>query len=646
MCGICGVVGGDREREEGRVAAMSRALAHRGPDGHGLWADDGAVLGHRRLAVIDPSPAGRQPMGSADGRFWITYNGEVYNYRELRRELETLGASFRTGTDTEVVLELFRREGAACLPRLNGMFAFAVWDRVSRRLFAARDPFGQKPFYYAVRGRRFLFASEVKGLLAHPEVPAEPDLEAVDDFLSLRFIAAPATMVRGVRKLPAGHWLAWGEAGLRTGRHFELSFPEAGDAADGDAEAELRDRLEEAVAAHMTSDVPVGAFLSGGLDSSVVVAAMARRSPEPVDTFCVGSGVPGFDERPHARLLATRYGTRHRESCVSPGLLSRIPELVAGLDEPCDPIAACFDEAARLAARHRKVVLGGDGGDEIFGGFDRYAAFGWAERYAALPRWVRGGVLGPLIRSLRESFGYKSLSQRARWLDSVGRDRGGRLYARMTAHFRFGPEDKAWLYGPALQGLVASRDALAAVADPFERAPSDVPLNRMLYADLLTRFPEHTLALSDRLGMAHGLEVRAPFLDRELVRFGLSVPAGLRVRGRTTKAQLRSAVRPWLPEPLVERPKQGFMFPVAYWLDAQALARVRTDLSAGSLVREGWIDGAAVERLVGEHARGRTDHHVRLWMLLSLEAWHRLYVEGRGAETSVSEPLPRAGGLP
>jgi asparagine synthase (glutamine-hydrolysing) len=390
-------------------------------------------------------------------------------------------------------------------------------------------------------------------------------------------------------------------------------------------------RIDEAVAMHMVSDVPVGAFLSGGLDSSVVVAKMAKRSSVPISTFCVGSDVPAYDERGHARTMAAHSGTAHHEVAVSSDLLHRIPRLVRCMDEPSDPIAACIDEVARLASRHVKVVLGGDGGDEMFAGFDRYAAFPWVARYAALPAWLCTGVFGRAAGALPESFAYKSLSQKARWLASVSVERGGRLYARMTSHFRFGPEDKQWLYGPWLRAALGSRDTLAAVAEPFERTPAHDDLDRMIGADLLTRLPEHTLMLADRLGMAHGLEVRAPLLDVPLAELCLAMPARLRIRGTVTKYALRRAAQPWLPTSLLRRAKQGFMFPVAYWLAGERLRDVAATLRAGPLLREGWVEAPAIDRLIEEHAARRADHHVRIWMLMSLDAWHRIYLGGEQA---------------
>ncbi len=629
MCGIAGVVGGDPGRERPLVERMSEVQRHRGPDDGGIARLDGAVLANRRLAVIDPG-ARSQPMESPDGRFVITYNGEIYNHRALRAELEGRGHAFRTRTDTEVLLRLFELEGWKALDRLHGMFAFAIWDRRERRLHAARDAFGQKPFHHAVVGERFIFASEIKGVLAHPDVGRDPDLESVDHYLTQRFVPAPRTMFRAVRKLPAGHRLEWKGGEVRVERWFEPRFGALEPRSDEAWIEGLRERVERAVERHLESDVPVGALLSGGLDSGVVVASMAARLGPGVPTFCVGTEVASLDERPWAAEVARHFGTRHREERVGDETLAAIPTLVRALDEPSDPIAACTWTAARLASSEVKVALGGDGGDEVFGGFDRYAAFVRVEQWAGLPGWVRRGVTGSLARLLPGAQRYKSLGQKARWLHGLDGLRGGALYARMTSIFRFGPDEKAWAWGEAL-AEAANGEAERLIEELFDQVPmggegvgaAEDRLNRMLRTDLLTRLPEHSLLLADRLSMTHGLELRSPLLDRELWDFAASMPARLRVRGSRTKVALREAFRGHLPDAVLARPKQGFMLPFGHWMQGSSLEAIRVRLEEGPLVREAWIAPGAASRLAAEHGAGGADHHVRLWMLLALDAWAR-----------------------
>lgn len=639
MCGICGVVGGDGREELTRVERMTAALTHRGPDDSGTYRDEGAVLGHRRLTIIDLA-AGRQPLANEDETVWITYNGEIYNYRELRSELAARGHVFRTTTDTEVIVHLYEELGTRCVERLRGMFAFAIWDRRRGRLFAARDRLGQKPFYYAESRGRLLFASEIKGILEHEDIRVEVEDAAVDFYLSLRFVPPPLTLIRGIRKLPAGHVLTWENGALNVSPYWRMTFePEPG---RGEEEwiQELRERVEEAVRIHMVSDVPVGAFLSGGIDSSVIVSCMVRNAENPIRTFSVGSDDESFDETPYARRVSDLCGTRHEEAFVrASSQFATIPNLVRALDEPSDPIAACMYEVARLASEEVKVVLGGDGGDEIFAGFDRYAAFPWVDRYAALPRWFRRGVVHSLVDRMSESFAYKSWTQRIRWLDQVSKPESpGRRYARMTSFFRFSPDQKAWLYGPRMAEVLRTNDAEAAIAEPFERLGGLDTLHKMLSVDSVTRLPEHTLMLTDRLGMAHGLETRAPLLDHELVEFCATMPAGLKIRGGTTKYAMREAARRWLPDDIVSRPKQGFMFPVAHWLSRNRLRFLRHQLLRGPLVSGGWIQPTAVGRLISEHRRRTTDHHVRIWMLLNLDIWLRIYLE-KGSAIELAETM-------
>jgi asparagine synthase (glutamine-hydrolysing) len=525
------------------------------------------------------------------------------------------------------VLHLYEERGERCLDRLRGMFAFAIWDRRRQRLFAARDRFGQKPLFYSAPGDRFLFASEIKGLLA-AGVPAEPEPAAIDCYLTFRFVPPPLTMLHDVRKLAAGHYLLWSRGELRVERWWELEFRQGTSRPVSDWLAELAERLRGAVESHLVSDVPVGALLSGGLDSSLVVALMAQARGASLSTFAIGSEVPSYDERPHARLVAAHCGTDHRERVVSSAVLADIPRLVRCLDEPSDPIAACFFESARLASEHVKVALGGDGGDELFVGFDRYVAWRWLDWYGRLPVAVREGVIRPVVERMRDSFAYKGMAQRARWLVEVGSEKGSSRYARMNSFFRFGPEERSRLYGPTLRAALKGHGAEEAITRPFEEGPATDTLHRMLHTDIVTKLPEHTLMLSDRLSMAQGLELRAPLLDHELAEFTAAMPAQLKLRHGTTKWAMRQVAGDLLPAEIVARPKQGFMFPVAHWLNEDTAGDHRASLLSGPLVGAGWIESTAIEGLFTEHLASRVDHHVRIWMLLNLEAWFRIYVLG------------------
>ncbi len=647
MCGICGIVGRNAEGEATSLRAMARGIAHRGPDAEGFHLAEGVALGNRRLEVIDLE-TGDQPLCNEDGTVWVTFNGEIYNYPELRDELERAGHRFRSQTDTEVLVHLYEEHGVGCVDRLRGMFAFAVWDASRRTLFAARDRFGQKPFFYAERDGRLYFASEVKSFLAHPRLTAEPEPAAVDYFLTFRFVPPPLTMFRGIHNLPPGHSLTWREGTLEIGRYWSPDFTRTETRSKEEWLEALRERLRDAVRCHLLSDVPVGALLSGGLDSGIVVGLMAEALDAPFRTFCVGSESRSFDERPFARTVASHVGATHRERCVGPERLRCLPRIVRHLDAPTDPIAACFYESARLAAEDVKVVLGGDGGDEMFAGFDRFAAFRWVGWYGRLPRWIREQVVRPAVERLRTSFGYKNPAEKARWLIEVAAAEGfGERYARMSSYFRFGAEARHGLYGRGLRSALAGQRAEEAVARPFDEAPARDLLHRMIYTDLVTRFPEHTLLLTDRLSMAHGLEARSPLLDDRLAELCAAMPADMKVRGRTTKYALRQVARDYLPSEIVRRPKQGFQFPVAEWLlDDGGLEGVRRSLASGPLVRWEWVRREAVEILFREHADRRADHHVRIWLLQSLDLWCRMYLEGAGVDELESGILGRASSAP
>ncbi len=608
---------------------MAELLAHRGPDDQGHHVEGPIGLASRRLSIIDLE-GGHQPMGNEDGSVWVVHNGEIYNYRRLRQELAAAGHRFRTESDTEVILHLYEEEGEACVQRLNGMFAFAIWDAAAEKLVLARDRLGQKPLVYAEEGDSFLFASEVKSLLAASRLPREIDWEALHHYLSLRFIPPPYTMLRHVRKLPPGHVLVYQQGQVRLQRYWDVSFVDKLDLSEAEILEALRQKLAAAVSSHLISDVPVGAFLSGGLDSSMVVALMAQdASRAAVSTFAIGVAEQDFDELPYARLVASHYQTHHVEQRVEADIVRTLPQLIWHLDEPSDPIAACQYQAAALAARHVKVVLGGDGGDELFAGFDRYLGLGYVDTYAALPGFLRRRVIGPALARLPDSFAYKNATQKMLWLDQLAAvpDLGAR-YAEATCFFRFSHQDKRELYGDALWQSLGHLDSAQVIAGPFNAVAAADPLDRMLYADYNTRLPEHSLMLADRMSMAHSLELRSPLLDHELVEFMAAVPSRLKVGRRVPKALLRKLAGDYLPPDIVRRPKHGFMFPVAYWFRGDLYPLVRDTLAQSTFVKEGLFRRDSVLQLVEDHRQGRRDNHVRLWMLLNLEVWQRIFIQG------------------
>lgn len=627
MCGICGKYSPSGVRP-GEVHTMLQRLIHRGPDDEGVYINGCIGLGNRRLSIIDLSN-GRQPICNEDETVWIVYNGEIYNYRQLRRDLEGKGHLFRTGSDTEVIVHLYEDLGERCVDRLSGMFALAIWDETRQRLVLARDRIGQKPLFYSQDGPDFMFGSEIKAILALSRQSPELDPLAMHDYLSLRFVAPPRTMFKGIRKLPPAHVLIFQDGRITLQRYWHLSFREKLALPEAEIIEALREKIKHTVESHLVSDVPVGAFLSGGLDSSVIVAFMARELGRKPQTFSIGVEESDFDELPYAQMVAQLYETHHVEERVGANLLQSLPAMIWHLDEPSDPIAACMFQAARLASRYVKVVLGGDGGDELFAGFDRYVGNRYVDLYRVMPLALRERFLGPMLDRMPDSFTYKSLAQKARWVHQLSLEKSpAEQYAEATCFFRFSHEAKRALYSDRLRSELGSRDSAAAICEPFNSADADTRLDRMLYTDFVTRLPEHSLMLTDRMTMAHGLEARSPFLDHQLVEFLAKVPASIKVQKNQPKFLMRKLAREYLPARIHQRQKQGFMFPIAYWFRTDLFALVRQVLEGSHFVREGWFEREAIHRLLEEHRGRRNDHHVRLWMLLNLELWHQLYIQG------------------
>jgi asparagine synthase (glutamine-hydrolysing) len=627
MCGICGKYSpsGVLTKE---LNAMLDTIVHRGPDDSGCYVNVNIGLGSRRLSIIDLE-TGNQPISNEDGTLWVVYNGEIYNYQALRMQLEANGHSFQTNSDTEVIVHLYEEVGEHCVEQLGGMFAFALWDERQQKLLLARDRIGQKPLFYSQDGADFLFGSEIKAILALHHQRPEMDPLAMHDYLSLRFIPPPSTIFKHIQKLPPAHTLVFQNGQIRLRRYWNLSFGEKLTISETEILAALREQLKRTVESHLISDVPVGAFLSGGLDSSLIVAILAGDLSRKPETFSVGVEESDFDELPFARMVAEEYGTQHVEERVSANLIQSLPDMIWHLDEPSDPIAACMFQAARLASRHVKVVLGGDGGDELFAGFDRYVGARYIDVYSLMPLVLRQGLMGPMLEHLPDNFTYKSLTQKLRWVHHLSLQATvAAQYAEATCFFRFTHDGKRALYSDHLWKELGERNSTVAITEPFNRAEANNVLDRMLYTDFMTRLPEHSLVLTDRMSMAHGLEARSPFLDHELVEFLAKVPARIKVQNNQPKYLMRKLAANYLPAPILQREKQGFMLPIAYWFRTDLFPMVSQMLEHSYFVKEGWFKKENIQRLLDEHRNNRFDHHVRLWMLLTLELWHQLYVQG------------------
>ncbi len=637
MCGIAGIISSRGELSERQLIPMIDAQSHRGPDDSGAWSDGSCALGHRRLSIIDLSESGRQPLTDQEERLWITFNGEIYNFQELRQELESFGYHFRTRTDTEVIVNAYHKWGADCLKKLRGMFAFGIWDRRNRRLFLARDRVGKKPLFYTQVGDKFLFASELQGLLAVAETPREINLQAIDRYLSYGYIPAPDTAYRNIYKLPPAHYLTIDvkHDGLETriDRYWTLSYSPKLKIDEDEAAEILREKLTEAVRLRMISDVPLGAFLSGGIDSSIVVGLMARLSSQPVKTFSIGFKEAAYNELDHARRIADRWGTDHHEFVVEPDALAILPTLVRHFGEPyADSSALPTFYVSQITRQHVTVALNGDGGDESFAGYERYLGNYIAERMQSTPGVAWAASM--LSRVIPDSTNPKSRARQAhRFLSVATQPMAGR-YARWLTFFD--DEKKAHLYNSDFKaqlngGYDKSQDgwlgglfAQMPVLDP----PGLDPIDAAMAVDVVSYLPYDLLVKVDITSMANSLEARSPFLDHEVMEFAASLPMEVKLRGRQLKYLLKSSFSDLLPPENVNRRKMGFGVPLAQWFRSSLRELLLDALqSRGSLLRA-YFESEEIDRLVNDHMSKRADNSFQLWNLLMLELWQREFIDG------------------
>jgi asparagine synthase (glutamine-hydrolysing) len=630
MCGIAGAIGHDADR---LTRHMTAALVHRGPDDEGYFAAGCAALGFRRLSIIDLE-GGQQPIRNETGDITLICNGEIYNSPELRAQLVAAGHNFRTRTDVEVILHLYEDYGEDCVRHLRGMFAFAIWDTRSNSLLLGKDHMGQKPLFFYQDSQRFLFASEIQALVAGGTVARALDVNSLWHYLSLRSMPDECSLIAGVRKLPAATTLELSANGsTRMRRYWTPDFLRKLKLNEREAADALDDCLRQTVSSHLLSDVPVGVFLSGGIDSTTIGAMMARSRDVPAPAFSIGVHEASFDELPIAERIAaaenmTFYGER-----VQADVATLLPFMVHHLGEPADPYAIGIYLVSKLASRHVKVVLSGDGGDESFGGYDRYVGQRMVDWYCMLPAVLRKKVMPSLIAAIPETFQYKSLAQRLSWLQSMSGYEGGERYARALGVLRFTPEERMELFEPDAVRSLADPDTVGKVLRYFDSPNVETLTDRMLYTDLMIRVPDHNLVMGDRMSMACSLEVRAPFVDPRVIEFASSLPPEMKVRGRHLKYLLRQVAGRYLPPEIVRRPKQGFGFPVGTWMRRDLRSLVEHRLHDSRLVAAGIFRPGPIERLLSEHMSGRVDHSYRLWLLLGLEIWYEIYIEGRSVDS-------------
>jgi asparagine synthase (glutamine-hydrolysing) len=638
---------------------MTHVQAHRGPDDSGLWDrkfPDGSYigLGSRRLAILDLSPLGHMPMCNQDRTIWITYNGEIYNFAALRAELESKGYRFISHTDTEVILHLYEQEGPDCVKRLNGMFAFAICDLRSGTptLFVARDHFGVKPFYYFHDGRRFAFASEIKALLQIPEIEAELDPESLHQYLTFLWVPDPKTMFRRILKLPAGHYAILRKGELKLTQYWDLTFPAANQIyarSEADLADEVRERFRLSVEAQMVSDVPIGAFLSAGLDSSGIVAMMKRATNQPVRTYTITFprkyrvGETTLDDPEVATRLARHLGCENERIVVEPDVTDLLPRLVWHMDEPtADPAIITAYLVCREARKQATVLLSGVGGDELFAGYRKHVAHYWAESYRRVPSAVRRAAEAAMaaLPSLRGTALKGSLRLAKKMARSASLNAVDRFITNCTY---LDADQKLGLYSPAMAGEAAESDPAVRHREGFNRVRDVDFLHQMLYLDSKIFMPSLNLTYNDKMSMASSVEVRVPFLDRELAEFvAWNVPPRMKLKGTlrpTTKYIFRRAMRDILPREVLQQPKAGFAAPVDYWLAHDLKEMVDDLLSPAQLGKRCLFQPGAVQRYIDEHRSGRHDWSMQLWQFLTLELWMQTFLDG-GARKFEPESLP------
>ena len=636
MCGIAGFVDlwGRRarglEEREAILERMCRIIRHRGPDDQGMMVRTGVALGMRRLAIID-LVSGNQPMSGEDGSVTIVFNGEIYNFQEIKPKLESRGHTFHTHSDTEAIVHAYEEFGPGCLKDLRGMFALAIWDENNRTLFLARDRAGKKPVYYTTTPTgTFVFASELKSLLEHPEVQRDLNAEALDAYFTLGYVPDPLSIFRDIHKLPPGHYLTLTNGQVTVKQYWDFEFQPAASRNEADYLDELRALLDESVRLRLISDVPLGAFLSGGIDSSTVVGLMARHMDQPVKTFSIGFHEDSYNELKYARMTAEKFGTDHHEFFVTPDICQIVDELVWHFDEPfADSSAIPTYMVSKLARDHVTVVLSGDGGDELFAGYTRYAVERKRGGFERLPKPLREGVMRPLSQRLphatwgRNYLHNVSLDPISRYLDSVS------VFTSLNRRSLY-TSDFAEKIGP---GGYAARlfDELV------EKVKTDDEVDRLLYLDSKTYLPGDILTKVDRMSMAVSLEARAPLLDHKLIDFVTTVPSTLKLAGLETKHLLKKAVADLVPAEILHRPKQGFGVPIQEWINQQLRSRIRDTLSDARTRQRGYVDSHYVDVLLDEHERGRRDHSMSLWALVMLELWQRQFLDAPAGSRKESE---------
>lgn len=626
MCGITGIVrrdGAQIDRE--LLGRMNDAIRHRGPDDDGFYFSDGVGLAMRRLAIIDLK-SGHQPIHNADRTLWIVFNGEIYNYRELRKQLEALGHTFYTDSDTEAIVHAYDEYGTECPKHLRGMFALAIWNERDKSLFLARDRVGKKPLLYAQTNDGLVFGSEFTALLTHPSISREVNYEAIHHYLSFISVPAPLTAYQAIRKLEPGHWLLWRDGEVKLERYWQLDFSHKVNISEQEAGERVSELLRDAVRVRLMSEVPLGAFLSGGIDSSAVVALMAQESGERVKTFSIGFEEQDFSELHHARRVAEHVGADHHEFIVRPNAMEILPTLVEHYGEPfADSSAIPSYYVSRETRRYVTVALNGDGGDECFAGYERYAAMSLAQRYTKLlPAALRNGVVANLAKALPEFQTRSPLAKGKRFLKAASLSPIQRYLRWISA---FDESAKLDLYSDDFREQTKAFSTVSIIQPWFAKANGSGIVDASLLTDTMTYLPNDLLVKMDIASMTVSLEARSPFLDHHLMEFAASLPEKLKLRRMTTKYLLKRVLKDLVPAENLSRGKMGFGVPVGHWFRGTMQQFLRETLLSEKALARDLFQRARVRQIVDQHVEGKVDHSHRLWSLLMLELWFQRFID-------------------
>jgi asparagine synthase (glutamine-hydrolysing) len=626
MCGICGQVNINSARPVDRTVLerMNTVIRHRGPDSDGFYIHGGVGLAARRLAIIDLI-TGDQPLSNENGTIWIVFNGEIYNFPELRSKLEAKGHIFRSNSDTETIVHLYEEHGSACVEQLRGMFAFAIWDENQRQLLLARDRLGVKPLYYTEYDGALLFGSELKCILEYPNLSREIDLEAIHHYLTLQYVPDPWTAFKGIQKLAPAHRLIWREGEILIDRYWDLAFEPKLELSEDDIEQSLRELVTEAVRIRLVSDVPLGAHLSGGIDSSIVVGLMAGMVNQPVKTFSIGFKEGGFNELPYARQVAQEFSTDHHEFILEPNAVEVLPKLVQHFDEPfADPAAIPTWYLAQMTHRHVTVALNGDGGDEAFAGYQRYYGDLIADLYRLVPGYLRHTVINRVLQVLpvqNDRPPERSKIMALRQLASAAELSNAASVVRWERFFS--EVEKFTLYNDNMRTAINNSPSTQLLEETYRQAKANNRLDRTLYTDIHNYLPGALLPKVDRTTMASSLEARSPFLDHHVMEFAARLPTSYKIRGQQTKWILRKVFADLLPTEIAKRGKVGFSIPLGMWFRDSLYPAARDLLLAPDTRLHDYFNPVVVSELLEQNKRGQMDHGKRIWSLLNLEVWLR-----------------------